>query len=163
MAPFTEAATAELRDRIRSKLREALEVFQHGESPDPFFKTLLERVDAKKALTAIDLALESYDLAAIHTIHGFYKRVLSENAFESGVSFDSEIVKNMDPLIEEVVNDFWVARVYDEDLLIVKYLREQKISPKALKKMAKKIRSRSEADILPERSELTAMPDPKDR
>ncbi len=163
VATFTEAATAELRDRIRSKLREALEVFEHGESTDPFFKALLERVDAKKALTAIDLALESYDLAAIHTIHGFYKRILSENAFESGVPFDSEIVKDMDPLIEEVVNDFWVARVYDEDLLIVKYLREQKLSPKALKKLAKKIRSRSEADILPERAELPAMPDPEDR
>ena len=78
VATFTDAATAELRDRIRSKLREALEVFESGESDDPFFKTLLDRVDAKEAYEAVELALDSYDLAAIHTIHGFYRRILIE-------------------------------------------------------------------------------------
>ena len=93
---FTEAATAELRDRIRSMLRKALEVFEQGKSDEPFFKALLDRVDAQKAREDIDLALKSYDLAAIHTIHGFCRRILTENAFESGVPFDSEIVKDIE-------------------------------------------------------------------
>ena len=163
VATFTDAATAELRDRIRSKLREALEVFESGESDDPFFKTLLGRVDAKEAYEAVELALDSYDLAAVHTIHGFYRRILIENAFESGVPFDSEIIKDINPLLDEVVNDFWVQRVYDEDPLIVKHLQEQKLSPGTLKELAKKVRARPEAEIIPQRAKLPPMPDPATR
>jgi exodeoxyribonuclease V beta subunit len=157
---FTEAATAELRDRIRMKLREARTAFEKKEG-DEFYTALFERVDAKKARERIDLALESFDLAAIHTIHGFCGRILTENAFESGAPFDSEIASDIDPLIEEVVNDFWVARVYDEERSIVQYLREEKISPRTLISLAKKIRSRSEADILPGRTESPEMPTPE--
>ena len=44
---FTEAATAELRDRIRMKLREARTAFEKKEG-DEFYTALFERVDAKK-------------------------------------------------------------------------------------------------------------------
>ena len=82
---FTEAATGELKDRIRGQLREAMRAFSEGGSQDPFLKGLTKKMnDAGKALTRLREALREFDQASIFTIHGFCRRMLQENAFESG-------------------------------------------------------------------------------
>ena len=50
---FTEAATGELRDRVRSRLRGALDAFQAGCAPagDAFLQELLARHDRDAAVT----------------------------------------------------------------------------------------------------------------
>ena len=58
-----------------------------------------DRRDRRERLQA---ALRSFDSAAIFTIHGFCQRVLRERAFESGSSFESELVSDADGLLEEV-------------------------------------------------------------
>ncbi len=75
---FTEKATAELRFRIR-RLLEAVEgAHEHSAGPDdPHW---LIDAEARHKLTD---ALLGFDRAAIHTIHGFCQRVLTENAFSS--------------------------------------------------------------------------------
>ncbi len=116
---FTEAATQELRKRIRERLLLALALVDapaaDGEDAEAALtRDLLqahlarsgERPDAlrRRLRTA---ALE-IDLAAIFTIHGFCARVLREHALESGQGFDPpELLANDRGLREELAADLW--------------------------------------------------------
>ena len=75
---FTEAATAELRDRIRRRLSEARAVLEGQPTRDPLLAQLntMETSDRNAALLALRNALEVFDLVSIHTIHGFCQRTL---------------------------------------------------------------------------------------
>ncbi len=89
---YTVAATEELRDRIRKKIREALDAYSRGDSNDPFLKGLVQKTgDAKDAINLLRSALHDFDEASIFTIHGFCQRTLHESAFESGSLFDTEL------------------------------------------------------------------------
>jgi exodeoxyribonuclease V beta subunit len=102
---FTEAATGELKERIRNHLREAIRAFSEGGSQDPFLMDLSNKMnDAEKALTHLKEALREFDQASIFTIHGFCKRMLQENAFESGSLFDTELVTDQENLKREIVD-----------------------------------------------------------
>src|SRR4030042_4671005 len=63
---FTEAATDELKDRIRSKIREAIGAFQDGRSEDSLIQKLVKKNPSRpKALSTLREALRSFDEAAI--------------------------------------------------------------------------------------------------
>ena len=51
---YTEAATQELRSRIRTRIREALEVMEGGDTQDAFLEELRERTDRLPAKVAAD-------------------------------------------------------------------------------------------------------------
>ena len=99
---YTEAATAELRARIRGKLRQMLEM------PDR-----LERHDPSPARERLLEALRDFDEAAIFTIHGFCHRVLRESAFESGALFESELIVEEEEFLAEVAADYWRQNFYE--------------------------------------------------
>lgn len=84
---FTEAATRELRERIRSLIRKVLE----GGTEEPDRATLDHYwiIDAARAVRLRE-ALFRFDGAAISTIHGFCQRVLAEQAFLGGRLFEEE-------------------------------------------------------------------------
>ncbi len=50
-------------------------------------------------------ALSEFDEAAIFTIHGFCQRTLQENAFESGMPFDAELVEKPKPIELTLAHD----------------------------------------------------------
>ena len=83
---FTRAATGELRDRIRARVREALDALDKG-TVDPLLAALLARIEPARARQLLADALTQMDEAAICTIHGFCQRILQEHAFESGAPF----------------------------------------------------------------------------
>ena len=94
---FTEAATNELKDRIRRRLREALAWFSGGNPQDPFLDELCRRhPDAAAAARRLHYAINDFDQASIFTIHGFCMRVLHDHAFESGMMFDAELVTDQE-------------------------------------------------------------------
>ncbi|MDX2020380.1 MAG: exodeoxyribonuclease V subunit beta [Deltaproteobacteria bacterium] len=109
---FTEAATAELRDRVRRRLRQAFEAFELVASQAaPPSTDLGAYAQQRRATAAVDrqwlaLALEEVDEAPISTIHGFCHRVLQEAALESGVPFEAELIADARPLRDEAVDDF---------------------------------------------------------
>ena len=89
---FTTAATEELKDRIRKKLLAVKSGFVQGNAEDPFIIELIRRQpDPVKALERIEESIIDFDRAAIFTIHGFCRRILNENAFETGSLFDTEL------------------------------------------------------------------------
>lgn len=110
---FTEAATAELRDRIRSKIHETRLAFARGVSKDPFIQTLMaDTSDHTDATTILLQAEQQMDEAAIYTIHGFCQRMLTQNAFESGSRFNNEFISDEEPLKQQVVADYWRRNFY---------------------------------------------------
>ena len=100
---FTEAATEELRDRIRKALR-AKKVELSIEDIAP---------ENKKNILLLQNALINFDEAAIFTIHGFCFRILKEQAYESSSLFDTELITDQDHLLQETLDDFWRKNFYN--------------------------------------------------
>ncbi len=136
---FTNAATAELRERIRSRLVEVLQVFEQGKSSDLFYQGLLDQSeDHACAQRRLRLAILGFDQAAIFTIHGFYQRVLSDHAFECGMPFESELVSEQTDLLQEITADFWRCQVQDLSPGLVDFLLAEKVTPESLRSSVQK-------------------------
>ena len=103
---FTNAAVAELRGRIRARLREALDVLE-GKNDDAFLVQLIGGVEKEQARVRLTLALSSMDNAAIYTIHSFCKRLLSQYAFEAGMHFDLDMQEGASEFRQQAVRDYW--------------------------------------------------------
>ncbi|MBN2468679.1 MAG: UvrD-helicase domain-containing protein, partial [Deltaproteobacteria bacterium] len=130
---FTEAASGELKDRIRTMLREAVKAFSHSGCEDSFLNALVKKYsDVSTSLHYLRAALRAFDKAAIYTIHGFCLRMLQENAFESATLFDTELVTDQENLKKEIVEDFWRKHLYHESSLFIKYILSKKIGPDTL-------------------------------
>ncbi|MFA7617750.1 MAG: exodeoxyribonuclease V subunit beta [Thiohalomonadaceae bacterium] len=113
---FTVAATEELRDRIRARLREAIAVLEGAESEDAVLQALIAaQPDRAAAARRLEDELTCIDEAAIFTIHGFCQRMLQEHAFESGMPFDLELVADDRELRHAVTEDFWRRNFYTAD------------------------------------------------
>jgi exodeoxyribonuclease V beta subunit len=127
---FTNAATEELKDRIRNKIVAAKEAFGQGKSNDPFIAALTNKLpDAQAAELRLHDSLIDFDQAAIYTIHGFCQRVLHENAFETQNLFDTELVADQSHLVQEVVDDFWRKTFYQAPLELVSFALNRKYGP----------------------------------
>jgi exodeoxyribonuclease V beta subunit len=119
---YTEAATEDLRDRIRQKLRQALKAIATGQSGDGFLQEYLGYMnDTNETKQRLSDALRSFDEAAIFTIHSFCHRVLLENSFESNILFDTELVADNSYLIREIIEDFWRQNFYRSSNLFTEY------------------------------------------
>jgi exodeoxyribonuclease V beta subunit len=123
---FTVAASQELRDRIRNRLREALRVLSgDGEvnSDDEFMNAIVSgyRKNAD-AIERLQNAMKRFDEAAIYTIHSFCQQVLIENAFESGSYFDTRLIADQGELLQEIVDDFWRIHFYKASDIIIHYV-----------------------------------------
>lgn len=124
---FTEAATEELRERIRLRMREGLLSLQEGRSDEPFLTTLMEKLEDRAAAAEhLVNELTRIDEAAIFTIHGFCRRMLQENAFESGSAFEVEFITDDSELLTQVVEDFWRTRFYPHPELAALAAKEWK-------------------------------------
>lgn len=133
---FTEIATAELRDRIRQRLAEALVAFQSGAggAQDVFLSGLFERVpDREKAILRLTGALRDFDQAPIYTIHAFCQRVLGDRAFESLMPFESEMLPDESLLQQQIADDFWRRTLYDASALFVRFVLDAGITPETLR------------------------------
>ncbi len=123
---FTHAATAELRDRIRSRLVETRRHLERGATGerDPFIGRLLDSLRERQPvevtdtvrISRIDAALGAFDDASIFTIHGFCQRALSDAAFAAGMPIRTEVLTDESALLQQSVNDFWRRRIASGEL-----------------------------------------------
>ncbi|MSQ57943.1 MAG: exodeoxyribonuclease V subunit beta [Limnohabitans sp.] len=108
---FTEVATAQLRDRIRSRLHEAALAFSSAPQPtDEFLKKLRATFPSDMwpiCQQKLTLASQWMDEAAVHTIHGWSMRMLREHAFDSKHLFEQKLVEDAQALELEAVTDYW--------------------------------------------------------
>jgi exodeoxyribonuclease V beta subunit len=124
---FTEAATQELRSRIRARLLLAEQLVgaapTAGASPEATLtRAVLDAHLARGTETAdalrrrLHAAANDIDLAAIFTIHGFCARVLRDHALEVGQAFYApELLTSDTALYEAIAADLWRAHGSDAD------------------------------------------------
>lgn len=124
---FTEAATQELRKRIRERLQLTLALLDAVPTDDdkPEARLTHALLDAHRGHSGegddvlrrrLRQAVLEIDLAAIFTIHGFCARVLREHALESGQGFDApELLANDIELRKEVAAGLWRSHAQDRD------------------------------------------------
>ncbi len=114
---FTEAATAELRKRIRERLAEACGFFrQSGAEGDAFLHALRGSYPPElwnACAYRLDLAAQWMDDAAVFTIHAWSHRMLQEHAFESSSLFQQSVVEDGQTLRLAVAQDHWRQHFYD--------------------------------------------------
>ena len=151
---YTEAATEELRGRIRTRLREALEVFSGAVTDDPILRGLAANRNGAgpgplPARDRLNLALTTFDLAAIHTIHGFCLRALQDHAFESGSLYDTELVTDQTPLLREIVDDFWRTTFFTGEGHLLRHVLADGMSPDSCGAFLKEMLAGPELRIMP--------------
>ncbi|MCP5232555.1 MAG: exodeoxyribonuclease V subunit beta [Zoogloeaceae bacterium] len=138
---FTEAATKELRDRIRRRLAQAAEVFQSDPCAVPETDEFLAALSNAYPFEAwpgcarkLQLAAEWMDEAAVSTIHGWCNRMLREHAFDSASLFSQKLETDQSELFAEVVRDYW--RIFYAGLPVAGALEVSKWwnGPEALQK-----------------------------
>src|SRR5471032_2199997 len=130
---FTEAATEELRGRIRSNIHELRIACVRGKSENPMMTALMAQIDDLPFAAQTLLAAErQMDEAAIYTIHGFCQRMLTHNAFESGILFEQTLVQDELPLRRQACADFWRRHCYPLPLGIARAVSQEWSGPEAL-------------------------------
>jgi exodeoxyribonuclease V beta subunit len=108
---YTNAATEELRGRVRRRLRQALTWLSSASGSDDEICAALPPEDQARARALLGEAVTRMDEAAIYTIHGFCQRVLQDQAFATGVPFEVELLTDEASLRLGVIEDFWRLRV----------------------------------------------------
>ena len=147
---YTVAATEELRDRVRSRLREALDDLQRGQSGDPIITKFLITGDVARAVRELDVAIASFDEARIFTIHGFCQRVLHDHAFESGTMFESELLADPRALFDEVARDFWRRKIYGASPLLARLALARGLDAGEWSRLLGSVRNHPGLRIVPE-------------
>lgn len=190
---FTKAATAELRDRLRSRLVDVECALLQEQSDDPFCQWALERFTGEAREAAIKKLGESirqFDEASIYTIHGFCQRVLNEVQLPALLS-EPEIVPDEREWLPGLLQEAWIRHCdspllaellclstltpevvqRDIDVLLLKsYLhvttKKKKVAVDALLKQREHLRAewlRERTDIIKDVSEADALSRAKDQ
>ena len=151
---YTNAATAELKRRIRQMVADAQITFLTGEASSGLLKDLLDKYpearDRKRIARDLGLTLANFDETAIYTIHGFCQRILMDNAFASGALFESELIENQQRLEQEFVEDFWRKHFYENHPVIVQYALAGKMDKNTLLALLRMVQSKPDLKVIPD-------------
>ena len=157
---FTDAATKELRDRIRTRLAEAAR-FMRNEIPAP--DSLIEDLRAQfspelwpACANRLDVAAQWMDEAAVSTIHSWCQRMLREHAFDSGSLFTQTLETDHSELLGEVLRDYWRRFCYPMEGDALKWVRDNWGGPAALLPRVRGLFGRESGTHTQEPAELIA-------
>ncbi|WP_373190297.1 exodeoxyribonuclease V subunit beta, partial [Halomonas sp.] len=156
---FTNAATRELRDRIRARLVEVADAFQRSlggltpksaEGSDPLIALRDSYPEERWPACArrLQLAAEWMDEAAVSTIHAWCHRMLREHAFESGSLFSLAMNLDQSELELEVARDYWRSFYYALDAEALAVVNRYWKTPDALADDVRRLQG--DADLLPD-------------
>lgn len=150
---FTEAATRELRDRIRRRLREIDRELRVDGTKDALVASLRASGIAVEVLRQrIGLAIASFDEASIATIHGFCQQVLRDNAFEGDMPFEAEVLTDPRGLYRDLAHDFWRLHLQTVDPILPALARTRSLQPEDLARLTERVTRHPNLRILPDES-----------
>ncbi len=130
---FTEAATEELRWRIRNNIHEFRLACLRDNKHESFWSVLLNEInDISSTCTQLLLAEQQMDEAAIYTIHGFSHRILTHSAFECGMLFEQTLVVDDLAIYQRACADFWRRYCYQLPLVVARIVSQEWSGPEDL-------------------------------
>ena len=148
---FTDAATQEIKDRVRSRIIAARDALLGQDPKDELIEGVIAAVDDKhRAFDLLDAAAKSMDEAAIFTIHGFCQRMLKQHAFESGVAFNLEFILDERDILLETIKDFWRAFVYPLNKERTDAILDVFAAPESLFSQVSSVLNKANAHITPQ-------------
>ncbi|KFZ30572.1 hypothetical protein IDSA_08535 [Pseudidiomarina salinarum] len=159
---FTDAATEELRDRIRARLSEAAAYFRRQtDKADDFLQALRGDYPDAEAWPALarklELAAQSMDEAAVHTIHGWCNRMLREHAFASGSLFSQQLNTDTKQHWLTAARDYWrtfIAPLSEHQTEAYRLLTSELSTPEAIYSRARNLLGDVDTDNLASPAEL---------
>ncbi len=137
LVTFTRAATAELRERVRTRIAETLAAIEQASadplwsSDDPVLDHIVgqparagDRAELDARRDRLRQAAAQLDDATISTIHGFCQRMLQHAALEAGVDFDAVLLDDDADLLAELVDDLIARELRPASPDWVRYLQQ---------------------------------------
>ncbi len=162
---FTEAATEELKARIREILKNAARLLAkisqsrplNPEKDGDLGRVLLQALNKGKSVPylkgRLQLARATFDEVVIATIHGFCNRILSDYAFECGSRVGLELVKDSRFFIQSVAEDYWRRTFYRGSDALVGAVLAQGLTLEILVELGLQLDRDANLVILPENPE----------
>ena len=133
---YTEAAAAELRDRIARRLQDALARLDAGpQGADAVLQQWLEQHQGAadpQLRGRLLLALEQLERADITTIHGFCRRTLQRQALEAALGPAVALETDGQQRLDELVHDYWQQQVLPLPAGWLAGLLRQQVNPQQL-------------------------------
>lgn len=158
---FTEAAAAELKIRIRERISNTLKCLgqANGSDDDDLTEFLRRNQDQDIIRLRLRVALSSFDQASVMTIHSFCLKILKENAFESRLLFDIELVPDRSGFLHQVCSDFFMARINSLDPLFLDFLHRKSFTPESVSKFFEGVLGRQGIRAIPDVPEFADLSD----
>jgi exodeoxyribonuclease V beta subunit len=130
---YTNAATEELRDRIRQRLVLAKQAFNNPEQAEAEYLALIQNYpDPVNCIEKLNKAILSFDESTVFTIHGFCERALTEQAFEASLPFDHELMADDSRLMQNLADDYWRTHLQHASTAISQLLINENATPDTL-------------------------------
>ena len=107
LVTFTNAATDELKSRVREFILQALAYRKNGTKADDNIQQIVDQVAADIAQERLLRAKDSLDQLQVFTIHSFLFLLMQEFAFETKQRFSYELIQNESDFIQDCVKDYW--------------------------------------------------------
>ncbi len=125
---YTEAATLEMKNRIRELLEACLSELEARQISENVLKEIIARsqVGEEELERRIRLNLELFEEAPIFTIHGFCKRALELAALESSTPMEADIDNVEESLIQELRNEFIRTRILEKSHILAALFRRNR-------------------------------------
>lgn len=139
---FTRKAAAELRGRIRLRLREVLNELQNcrtfsqaeieqkiSQTTDPLFQVVLQEFAGQipYAIERLNLIIHQYDELFVGTLDSFTQKLLREFNFESGVTETLKLTDNSKFYMIQITHDSLRAWIEQQPQALIDFLYEHKV------------------------------------
>jgi exodeoxyribonuclease V beta subunit len=112
---FTNAATKELKFRIRSNIEKAIRYLKGMDNENNHFEYLNSYVGNFNACSKLQDALDLFEISQIFTIHGFCFRILKEFAIDSDVIIDLKQNDHVQELMKDTITDYLKYKINPND------------------------------------------------
>ena len=147
---FSRIASAELRSRVRDRLRSTADVLKRHLAgtlpypPDPTDALLIDAPadEVKERMARLNRAVSGLDAASIMTIHQFCQAMLDELGVLAEQDPQAHLVEDLTPLLDQVVDDLYLARYARTDA-------EPPFGLDAARTLAREAVERAEAPLVP--------------